>query len=72
MRPQKKDILLLIGPYGPYLQLGLPNEGDKLKPKRVTIPPEVALADLNEVIAKQLISLPRDLGIHPETGQKYS
>ena len=65
-----KDILLLIGPYGPYLQLGLPEEGDKLKPKRVTIPPEVPLADLNEAIAKQLISLPRDLGVHPDTGKK--
>jgi len=66
----KKNILLLIGPYGPYLQLGLPEEGDKLKPKRVTIPPEIVLADLDETIAKQLISLPRDLGIHPDTGGK--
>ena len=28
------------------------------------------MADLNEEIAQQLISLPRDLGVHPDTGKK--
>ena len=65
----KKSIYLLIGPYGPYLQLGIPEEGDKVKPKRTTIPPEIALADLDESIAKKLISLPKELGMHPETGK---
>ena len=65
----KEAIYLLIGPYGPYLQLGMPEEGSKIKPKRTTIPPEIALADLDESIAKKLISLPRDLGEHPETSK---
>ena len=65
----KKAIYLLVGPYGPYLQLGMPEEGSKIKPKRTTIPPEIALADLDESIAKKLISLPRDLGKHPETSK---
>ncbi len=64
-----KPIYLLIGPYGPYLQLGMPEEGDKKKPKRTTIPPEIALADLDESVAKKLISLPRDLGNHPITNK---
>ena len=64
------DILLLVGPYGPYLQLGLQDEDSKIKPKRITIPPTIPLADLNEEIAQQLISLPRDLGVHPDTGKK--
>ena len=51
------DILLLIGPYGPYLQLGTQEEDTKIKPKRVTIPPTIPLADLNEEIAQKLISL---------------
>jgi DNA topoisomerase-1 len=65
----KKPIYLLVGPYGPYLQLGMPEEGSKIKPKRTTIPPEIPLADLDESTAKKLISLPRDLGEHPETGK---
>ena len=65
----KEAIYLLVGPYGPYLQLGMPEEGSKIKPKRTTIPPEIALADLDESIAKKLISLPRDLGEHPETSK---
>jgi len=65
-----KNISLLIGPYGPYLQLGEQGEDKKIKPKRITIPSEIALADLNEEIALKLISLPRDLGEHPESGKK--
>lgn len=65
-----KDILLLNGPYGPYLQLGLPEEGEKKKPKRVSVPKDIALADVNMEVAQKLIALPRDLGQHPDTGKK--
>ena len=66
----KKDILLMNGPYGPYLQLGLPVEGEKQKPKRVSIPKDIPLADVNIEIALKLIGLPREIGMHPETGKK--
>ena len=65
-----KDILLLHGPYGPYLQLGMPVEGEKKKPKRISIPKEIPLADVDLSVAQKLIALPRDLGTHPETGKK--
>ena len=65
-----KDILLMNGPYGPYLQVGLPVEGEKKKPKRVSIPKEVSLANLDLQTANMLLSLPRDLGQHPETNKK--
>ena len=65
-----KNILLMNGPYGPYLQLGLQEEGDKKKPKRVSIPKDIALADVNQAVAEKLLALPRDLGQHPETGKK--
>ncbi len=65
-----KEILLMNGPYGPYLQLGLPVEGDKKKPKRVSIPKEIPLADVNLQTANLLLSLPRDLGLHPVTNKK--
>jgi len=61
---------LLNGPYGPYLQLGLPEEDAKKKPKRISIPKDIPLADVNLEIAMQLIALPRDLGLHPETNKK--
>ena len=65
-----KEIYLMNGPYGPYLQLGLAVEGDKKKPKRVSIPKDVPLADVNLETANRLLSLPRDLGLHPETNKK--
>lgn len=65
-----KDILLMNGPYGPYLQLGLAVEGEKKKPKRVSIPKEIPIADINLETANMLLSLPRDLGLHPETNKK--
>ena len=64
------NIFLLIGPYGPYLQLGEQEDNKKIKPKRITIPNEIPLTDLNEEIALKLISLPRELGEHPGTGKK--
>jgi DNA topoisomerase I len=65
-----KDILLMSGPYGPYLQLGQLDTDAKKKPKRVSIPKDIALADVNMDVALRLMALPRDLGLHPETNKK--
>jgi DNA topoisomerase-1 len=65
-----KEIMLMNGPYGPYLQLGLAVEGDKKKPKRVSVPKEISLTDMNLETAKMVLSLPRDLGLHPVTNKK--
>jgi DNA topoisomerase I len=65
-----KEILLMNGPYGPYLQVGMPIEGEKKKPKRVSIPKDIAISNVNIDIANMLLSLPRDLGLHPETNKK--
>jgi DNA topoisomerase-1 len=65
-----KEILLMNGPYGPYLQLGVAIEGEKKKPKRVSVPKEISLADMSLETAQMVLSLPRDLGLHPETGKK--
>jgi DNA topoisomerase-1 len=69
-RETAKDIFLMNGPYGPYIQLGEVIEGEKKKPKRVSIPKEIAIADVNLDVAHMLLSLPRDLGLHPETNKK--
>ena len=63
-----QSITLRKGPYGPYLQLGEPVEKGA-KPKRVSIPKGVAPADVDLELARNLLSLPRVVGEHPETGK---
>ncbi|HEX4943800.1 MAG TPA: type I DNA topoisomerase [Usitatibacteraceae bacterium] len=64
----KLPIQLLQGPFGWYFQLG-EAEGDK-KPKRVSLPKNVAPEAATLAIALKMLALPRDLGPHPETGKK--
>jgi DNA topoisomerase-1 len=66
----KQSVLLLRGPYGPYVQLGEVVEGEKTKPKRVSWPKELPLEQADLAHALKLLSLPRDLGLHPESGKK--
>jgi DNA topoisomerase-1 len=63
-----KLIQLLQGPFGPYVQLG-EMEGDK-KPKRVSVPKNVPLEQVDLAVALKLLALPRELGPHPEGGKK--
>jgi DNA topoisomerase-1 len=62
-------VLLKIGPYGPYVQLGEEEEGSKKKPKRVSLLKNMAADDMTLDLALQLLSLPRTLGDHPESGK---
>ena len=59
-------VVVKTGRFGPYLQLG-EGEGDE-KPKRASIPKGVDAATIDFEKAMQLLSLPREVGIHPETG----
>ena len=69
-----KTIYLLTGPYGPYVQIGeTPEQGSKEKPKRAAWPkgvplPTEATPEAMQIALKAL-SLPRQLGNHPETGK---
>ena len=66
----QQPVLLLRGPYGHYVQLGEVIEGEKTKPKRVSWPKEMPLEQADLAAALKLLSLPRDIGLHPETGKK--
>ena len=66
-----QDMLLLQGPFGPYVQLGAAGTDGK-KPKRVSLPQGVTPETLTSEMAAKLLSLPRDLGAHPESGKKVT
>ena len=60
-------VTLRRGPYGFYIQLGEP-EG-KTKPKRASLTRDMDPALVDQKIALGLLSLPRDIGPDPETGE---
>ncbi len=66
----EKEVTLRKGPYGLYVQLGEPEgEGKKAtKPKRTSIPDGFTLDEVDLALALSLLSLPRDIGPHPEDG----
>jgi len=66
-----QEMLLMQGPYGPYVQLGQNTEEGK-KPKRISLPKGLAAEAVTSEIATKLLSLPRELGSHPETSKKVT
>lgn len=75
-------VLVMDGRFGPYVQLGNPTslklrgaptkKSAKEKPRRASIPKDI---DPNKITLEQalkLLSLPRELGSHPETGEMIS
>jgi DNA topoisomerase I len=63
-------IYVLIGTYGPYVQLGEVEEGSKSKPKRSSFPKGITPENITLEQAVGLLTLPRTLGMHPESDCK--
>ena len=75
-RPLGKDpvsgleVAVKAGRFGPYIQLGDAKDyGEDEKPKRAGIPKNMSPADVELELALKLLSLPRDIGPHPEDGE---
>lgn len=64
-------ILVMNGRFGPYVQLGEKNDANP-KPRRASIPKTKDPATLTVDEALTYLSLPRELGKHPQTGEPIS
>jgi DNA topoisomerase-1 len=58
------QVTLRSGRFGPYVQLG-----EDKKPKRSGLPKGTDPAEVDLAMAVKLLSLPRDVGAHPEDGK---
>jgi DNA topoisomerase-1 len=61
------EVTVRSGRFGSYLQLGEGGNGEK--PKRASLPKGASLDDIELDHALKLLSLPREIGRHPEDGE---
>jgi DNA topoisomerase I len=65
-----EEITVRRGPYGLYVQQGETSEDKKVRPKRTSLPRGMDGEGLTLDQALGLLSLPREIGLHPETKEK--
>jgi DNA topoisomerase-1 len=64
------DVFVKRGPYGFYVQRS--DDKDKENLKRSSLPKDMNPEDVDLAQAKRLLTLPREVGKHPETGKKIT
>ena len=64
------NVYVINGRFGAYVQLGeTPEKGSKEKPKRSSLTGSMTESTVTLDEALKLLELPRELGVHPESGQ---
>ena len=61
-----KHVFVRQGPYGPYVQLGVDSDHEM---RRAPLPKDRNLRSVKLSYALALLALPRELGVHPESGE---
>lgn len=70
-----EPIFVKVGRFGPYVQLGnggKDEKGKKIKARMASIPKDKDLSTVSVADATLYLSLPRVLGVHPETNEKIT
>jgi DNA topoisomerase I len=62
-----KPVYVKVGRFGPYVQRG--NTDDEEKPQNVSLLKGMVPEQIDLEMALKLLSLPRNLGVHPEKGE---
>ena len=65
---EMETVFLKKGPYGPYVELDKNQEGEK--PKRVSIPKDKPVHEVDLSYGLLLLELPRTLGSDPDSGEE--
>jgi DNA topoisomerase-1 len=65
-------VLVKAGRFGPYVQLGEPEEGSKEKPRTASLFKSMEIETVSLDEALRLLTLPRVVGVDPESGDEIT